>query len=51
MTPQTTRVLYVTYAPPGVPRDAIVAHHEALARNVRLFAPDAPILEDAIVAA
>ena len=43
VTPQTQRVLYVTYAPAGVPHSAVADHHVALLRNVQLFAPDAAL--------
>jgi len=48
VTVETERVLYVTYAPLGVGETAVAAHHEALLRNVRLFAPDAEILHQTI---
>jgi DNA/RNA-binding domain of Phe-tRNA-synthetase-like protein len=43
VTPQTQRVLYVTYAPAGVPHSAVADHHVVLLRNVQLFAPDAVV--------
>ena len=44
VTAVTKRVLYVTYAPLGVGKTAVFAHHEALLRNVCLFAPDVEVL-------
>lgn len=43
ITPQTTRVLYVTYAPPGLTPADLTAQLDALERNVRLFAPQAEV--------
>jgi DNA/RNA-binding domain of Phe-tRNA-synthetase-like protein len=51
VTKATQRVLYVTYVPPGIAREIVAAHHAALARNVRLFAPAAETLIDVIMAA
>ena len=44
ITALTRHVLYVTYAPSGVPAESVEAHLRQIAQNVRLFAPDA-ILE------
>ena len=41
ITPLTTHVLYVAYAPPGVPKDAVEAQLHGIEKNIRLFAPDA----------
>ncbi len=38
---QTTEVLYVVYAPPGVDRMAVVAHLEDILENVTVFSPGA----------
>ena len=43
------RVLYVTYAPAGITRTAVAAHHNTLLRNVRLFAPEAEVGQQAII--
>lgn len=43
LTPATRRVLYVTYAPEGVPLSATEAQLAALRRHVQLFAPDAEV--------
>ena len=51
VTVDTRRVLYVTYAPAGIARTAVAAHHDTLLRNVRLFAPDAEVRHRAIVTA
>lgn len=47
----TQRVLYVTYAPPGVTIEEVNAHHDVLLGNVRLINPGAKIEERAIVTA
>jgi DNA/RNA-binding domain of Phe-tRNA-synthetase-like protein len=47
----TKRVLYVTYAPPGVTYEQVEAHHEVLVSNVRLIDPHAKIEHRAIVTA
>jgi len=51
VTVDTRRVLYVTYAPAGITRTAVVTHHDTLLRNVRLFAPDAEVGHQAIITA
>ncbi|MBI1962311.1 MAG: hypothetical protein HYS37_02960, partial [Candidatus Rokubacteria bacterium] len=39
--PETRRVLFAVYAPPGIAAPAIARHLEDLQAAVRLFAPDA----------
>lgn len=51
VTQATKRVLYVTYAPAGITRTAVAAHHDTLLRNVRLFAPDVEVAYQAIITA
>ncbi len=51
VTVDTSHVLYVTYAPAGVPRPAVAAHQATLLRNVRLFAPEAEVVSEEIVTA
>jgi DNA/RNA-binding domain of Phe-tRNA-synthetase-like protein len=51
VTPETRRVLYVTYAPAGVSRAAVENHHSTLLRNVHLFAPHAAVALDQIESA
>jgi DNA/RNA-binding domain of Phe-tRNA-synthetase-like protein len=41
ITPATRRALYVAYVPPGIAARDVLAHLEAIRRNVLLFAPDA----------
>lgn len=41
ITAATQHVLYVTYAPPGVPREVVEAHLRQIEQNVRLAAPQA----------
>ncbi len=43
MTAETSRALFTTYAPDGVSAAQVRAHLEAIAANVRLFAPNASI--------
>ncbi|MEF2279619.1 phenylalanine--tRNA ligase beta subunit-related protein [Deinococcus sp. YIM 134068] len=43
VTPATRRALYVTYAPPGVPEEAVRRQLDAIRENVRLFAPEAEV--------
>ena len=51
VTVDTSRVLYVTYAPAGIARTAVAAHHDTLLHNVRLFALDAEVGQQAIITA
>lgn len=39
--PETTHVLYVAYAPVGVPLETVDAHLQKIEENVRLFCPGA----------
>jgi DNA/RNA-binding domain of Phe-tRNA-synthetase-like protein len=41
ITPRSTHVLYVVYAPGGVPRDAVERHLSLVEEHVRLCSPDA----------
>jgi DNA/RNA-binding domain of Phe-tRNA-synthetase-like protein len=41
ITPKTTHVLYVAYAPPGVPKETVMAHLQGIEANIRLFSPNA----------
>jgi DNA/RNA-binding domain of Phe-tRNA-synthetase-like protein len=36
---ETSRALYVAYAPAGVPRELVDAHLRKIEENVRLFSP------------
>jgi DNA/RNA-binding domain of Phe-tRNA-synthetase-like protein len=38
---ETSHVLYVAYAPPGVPAQAVEAHLRRIEANIRLFSPSA----------
>ena len=49
--PETRRVVYTTYAPAGIERDAVVAHLEHITTYVRLFAPGAQTEQLAVFAA
>jgi DNA/RNA-binding domain of Phe-tRNA-synthetase-like protein len=51
VTAETKRVLYVTYAPVGISRAAVLAHHARLVNNVRLFAPAAAVTQMDVVTA
>lgn len=41
--PETTRVLFTTYGPPGIETSVMTAHLEQLRDNVRLVAPEAAV--------
>jgi len=41
ISPQSTHVLYVSYAPDGVPAEAVKAHLQRIEEHLRLFAPTA----------
>jgi DNA/RNA-binding domain of Phe-tRNA-synthetase-like protein len=41
ITAQTSHVLYVAYAPSGVPKETVLAHLQGIEANIRLFSPTA----------
>jgi DNA/RNA-binding domain of Phe-tRNA-synthetase-like protein len=41
ISPDTSHVLYVAYAPPGVPVESVEAHLRRIEANIRLFSPSA----------
>jgi DNA/RNA-binding domain of Phe-tRNA-synthetase-like protein len=43
MNPATQAVMFTVYAPPGISAAPVAAHLDALAANVRLFAPEARV--------
>jgi DNA/RNA-binding domain of Phe-tRNA-synthetase-like protein len=43
ISPQTSRALYVTYAPPGITAETVHHHLEIIKANILLFAPGAEI--------
>lgn len=43
ISPQTSRVLYVSYAPAGVPADVVDLQLRGIEENIRLFSPDAVV--------
>jgi DNA/RNA-binding domain of Phe-tRNA-synthetase-like protein len=49
--PKTSRVLYVAYAPPGVPADVVDAQLRGIADNVRVFSPGAAVEQQRILGA
>ncbi len=51
ITPQTTHVLYVTYAPPGVPAETIHAYWQKVLDYVRLCSASAQVKQQRILAA
>jgi DNA/RNA-binding domain of Phe-tRNA-synthetase-like protein len=51
ITAETRGVLYVAYAPPGVPSEAVKAQLRQIEQNVRLFAPQARIEQSRLLAA
>lgn len=51
ITPDTQDVLYVSYAPPGVPAVAVESHLRLIEQYVRLFAPTAKVEQSRLLAA
>lgn len=51
ITPETTHVLYVSYAPPGVSADLVQAHLQRVADTVRTFSPGATVEQLRVVTA
>jgi DNA/RNA-binding domain of Phe-tRNA-synthetase-like protein len=51
ITPATRHVLYVSYAPAGVPPAAVEAHLRQIEQNVRLFSPGAVLEQSRLLAA
>ena len=51
ITPATTHVLYVTYAPVGVTAEAVNGHMAAIEANVRLFAPEVMVEQSQLLMA
>ena len=49
--PETTRVLYTTYAPAGIPQELIVKHLTGITEIVQIFAPDATIFFNQVLTA
>lgn len=43
ITPRTRRALYVSYAPPGVPRESVEQQLDSIQNNILLFAPEAEV--------
>ncbi len=51
ITPATSHVLFVSYAPPGVPEELVRTQLEAIEANVRLFSPAAKLEQRRLIAA
>ena len=51
ITPATTHVLYVAYAPAGVPNVAVDQHLQRILTHVRLFAPQATLEQSTLITA
>jgi DNA/RNA-binding domain of Phe-tRNA-synthetase-like protein len=51
ITPETEHVLYVAYAPGGVPREAVEMQLQKIEQNVRLFSPKAIVEQRRILIA
>jgi len=51
ISPDTTHVLYVAYAPPGVPAEVVEAQLQGIVTNIRLFAPDAVVEQQRLITA
>ena len=47
----TSHVLYVAYAPPGVPTDVVEAQLRKIEENIRLCSPAAIVLQRRVIAA
>lgn len=51
ISPETTHVLYVAYAPIGVPAEMVNAQLQKIEENVRLFAPSAVVEHQQLISA
>lgn len=51
ITPATRHVLYVAYAPPGVPQEVVAAQLHQIEQNIRLFAPQANVEQNRLLVA
>ncbi len=51
ISPATSQVLYVAYAPPGVPADTVEAHLRTIEANVRLGSPGAVVEQHRLLTA
>jgi DNA/RNA-binding domain of Phe-tRNA-synthetase-like protein len=51
ISPDTSHVLYVTYAPPGVPAESVEAHLRTIENNIRLFAKSAVLEQFRLITA
>ena len=51
ITALTHHVLYVAYAPPGVPAEAVESQLKQIEQNVRLFAPQAQVEQSCLLTA
>ncbi len=51
ISPSTQRVLYTTYAPPGVGSEAVARHMDHIVEHVRLFAPMAEVVTRDVIEA
>jgi DNA/RNA-binding domain of Phe-tRNA-synthetase-like protein len=49
ITSATTHVLYVAYAPAGVPAEAVASHLKMVEENVRLFYPTATLEQNRLI--
>ena len=51
ISPETTRVLYVAYAPVGVPAETVDAQLKKIVENIRLFSPTAIVERHQLISA
>lgn len=51
ISPETTRVLYVAYAPVGVPAETVDAQLKKIEENIRLFSPTAIVERHQLISA
>jgi len=49
ITAQTSHVLYVMYAPSGVPQETVITHMHNIEGNIRLFSPDAIVEQNTLL--
>jgi DNA/RNA-binding domain of Phe-tRNA-synthetase-like protein len=51
ITQETTHVLYVSYAPPGVPAEVVEAQLQQIEEHIRLFSRDAVVEQHRLLTA
>jgi DNA/RNA-binding domain of Phe-tRNA-synthetase-like protein len=51
ITPETRRVVFTVYAPPGIAPETVAAHLRKMESNARLIAPQAEVIVSAVMEA